>query len=111
MVGDKLHIDAIIGREIHLLRTQVTPSKVNDGSCLKFQYEIEEQLRDESGQLRVDANGQPVMGWVLHITFTGSKTLAEDMDGLELDEPVRAKVIKQQCKGNNRCFYRLVDPD
>lgn len=111
MTGDKLHIDDIIDKEIHLMRVQVTPSKLNDGNCLKFQYEIYEQLRDANRQPLVDETGAPVMGWVVHITFTGSKTLAEDMDGLDLSEPIRAKVVKQQCVGKNRCFYRLIDPE
>ncbi len=107
MVGDKYHINDILGREIHLLRYQLTPSKMNTGDCLKFQYEIYEQLRDERGLLATDTDGQPVMGWVKHITFTGSKTLAEDICDLDISEPVQCQVIKQKCAGENRFFYVL----
>lgn len=108
MVGDKLHIDKITGREIHLLRYELTPSKMNAGDCLKFQYEIMEQLRDDIGQLLTDENGQPVMGWVKHITFTGSKTLAEDMTDLDLSEPVQCQIVRQPCGDRkDRAFYKL----
>ena len=108
MVGDKLHIDKITGREIHLLRYELTPSKMNAGDCLKFQYEVMEQLRDDIGQLLTDENGQPVMGWVKHITFTGSKTLAEDMTDLDLSEPVQCQIVRQPCGDRkDRAFYKL----
>ncbi len=108
MVGDKLHIDKITGREIHLLRYELTPSKMNAGDCLKFQYEVMEQLRDDKGQLLTDENGQPVMGWVKHITFTGSKTLAEDMTDLDLSEPVQCQIVRQPCGDRkDRAFYKL----
>lgn len=108
MVGDKLHIDKITGREIHLLRYELTPSKMNAGDCLKFQYEVMEQLRDDKGLLLTDENGQPVMGWVKHITFTGSKTLAEDMTDLDLSEPVQCQIVRQPCGDRkDRAFYKL----
>ena len=108
MVGDKLHIDKITGREIHLLRYELTPSKMNAGDCLKFQYEVMEQLRDDIGQLLTDENGQPAMGWVKHITFTGSKTLAEDMTDLDLSEPVQCQIVRQPCGDRkDRAFYKL----
>lgn len=108
MVGDKLHIDKITGREIHLLRYELTPSKMNAGDCLKFQYEVMEQLRDDIGQLLTDENGQPVMGWVKHITFTGSKMLAEDMTDLDLSEPVQCQIVRQPCGDRkDRAFYKL----
>lgn len=108
MVGDKLHIDKVTGREIHLLRYELTPSKMNAGDCLKFQYEVMEQLRDDKGQLLTDENGQPVMGWVKHITFTGSKTLAEDMTDLDLSEPVQCQIVRQPCGDRkDRAFYKL----
>ena len=108
MVGDKLHIDKITGREIHLLRYELTPSKMNAGDCLKFQYEVMEQLRDDKGQLLTDENGQPVIGWVKHITFTGSKTLAEDMTDLDLSEPVQCQIVRQPCGDRkDRAFYKL----
>ena len=110
MVGDKLHIDNITGKELHLLRYEIAPSKMNDGNCLKFQYELREPLRDENGQPLVDANGQPVMGWVKHITFSGSKTLAEDMADLDLSEPVQCQIIRQPCSDRqDRAFYTLAE--
>lgn len=110
MVGDKLHIDKITGRELHLLRYELTPSKMNSGDCLKFQYELYEQLRDDKGQLLTDDNGQPAMGWVKHITFTGSKTLAEDMADLDLSEPVQCQIVRQPCGDRkDRAFYKLED--
>ena len=110
MVGDKLHIDKITGKELHLLRYEIAPSKMNDGNCLKFQYELREPLRDENGQPLVDANGQPIMGWVKHITFSGSKTLAEDMADLDLSEPVQCQIIRQQCSDRpDRAFYTLAE--
>ena len=110
MVGDKLHIDKITGREIHLLRYEIAPSKMNDGNCLKFQYELNEPLRDYNGQPLIDVNGQPVMGWVKHITFSGSKTLAEDMADLDLSEPVQCQIIRQPCSDRpDRAFYTLAE--
>lgn len=110
MVGDKLHIDNITGKELHLLRYEIAPSKMNDGNCLKFQYELREPLRDENGQPLIDANGQPVMCWVKHITFSGSKTLAEDMADLDLSEPVQCQIIRQQCSDRpDRAFYTLAE--
>ena len=110
MVGDKLHIDKITGKELHLLRYEIAPSKMNDGNCLKFQYELNEPLRDENGQPLIDANGQPIMGWVKHITFSGSKTLAEDMADLDLSEPVQCQIIRQPCSDRpDRAFYTLAE--
>lgn len=110
MVGDKLHIDKITGKELHLLRYEIAPSKMNDGNCLKFQYELSEPLRADNGQPLIDVNGQPVMGWVKHITFSGSKTLAEDMADLDLSEPVQCQIIRQPCSDRpDRAFYTLAE--
>lgn len=110
MVGDKLHIDKITGKELHLLRYEIAPSKMNDGNCLKFQYELYEPLRDENGQPLIDVNRQPIMGWVKHITFSGSKTLAEDMADLDLSEPVQCQIIRQPCSDRpDRAFYTLAE--
>lgn len=110
MVGDKLHIDKITGKELHLLRYEIAPSKMNDGNCLKFQYELYETLRDDNGQPLIDVNGQPIMGWVKHITFSGSKTLAEDMADLDLSEPVQCQIIRQPCSDRpDRAFYTLAE--
>ena len=78
---------------------------------LTIQYEIYEQLEDNSGKI-VDDDGNPVMGWVKHITFTGPKALMRQFDGVELTEPVAAKIIKQPIGSDGkRCFYSIVDPD
>ena len=52
------------------------------------------------------------MAWIKHITFTGSKALIRQLDGVELAEPVAAKIIKQPIgTDGKRCFYSIVDPD
>lgn len=110
LTGSKYHIDTILNREIHLTAYEIAQSKY-DGEMLTLQYEIYEPLTDEQGTV-VDDDGQPVYGWVKHITFTGSKALMRQLDGVELTEPVAAKIIKQPI-GNDgkRCFYSIVDPD
>lgn len=91
LTGSKYNIDTILNREIHITGFEVSKSKY-EGEMLTLQYEIREQLRDEQGQLLTE-NGEPVYGWVRHITFTGSRTLMEQLDGVELTEPVAAKII------------------
>ena len=110
LTGSKYHIDTILNREIHLTAYEIAQSKY-DGEMLTLQYEIYEPLADEQGTV-VDDDGQPIYGWVKHITFTGSKALMRQLDGVELTEPVAAKIIKQSI-GNDgkRCFYSIVDPD
>ncbi len=110
LTGSKYNIDTILNREIHITGFEVSKSKY-EGEMLALQYEIREQLRDEQGQLLTE-NGEPVYGWVRHITFTGSRTLMEQLDGVELTEPVAAKIIKQPIGDDRkRCFYTIVDPD
>ncbi len=109
LTGTKYHIDAILNREIHLTGYKVSPSKY-EGDALTLQYEILEQLT-EGGQPVIDDDGNPVSGWVEHITFTGSKALIRQLDGVEITEPLRAKIIKQQIDNGRRCFYKIVDPD
>lgn len=110
LTGGKYHIDTILNREIHLTGYDVSKSKY-DGEMLTIQYEIYEQLEDNSGKI-VDDDGNPVMGWVKHITFTGPKALMRQFDGVELTEPVAAKIIKQPIGSDGkRCFYSIVDPD
>ena len=110
LTGGKYHIDTILNREIHLTGYDISKSKY-DGEMLTIQYEIYEQLEDNSGKI-VDDDGNPVMGWVKHITFTGSKALMRQFDGVELTEPVAAKIIKQPIGSDGkRCFYSIVDPD
>lgn len=111
LTGTKYHIDAILNREIHLTGYKVAPSKYEaDGSALTLQYEIEEPLT-ENGKPVIDDEGQPVTGWVQHITFTGSKALVRQLEGVEITEPLRAKIIKQPIQDGRRCFYKIVDPD
>lgn len=114
LTGTKYHIDAILGREIHLTGYKLAPSKFNNDQSLTLQYEIEEQLTEAGadGQSRpvIDDDGNPVTGWVKHISFTGSQALIRQLEGVEITEPLRAKIIKQPID-RGRCFYKIVDPD
>ena len=110
LTGGKYHIDTILNREIHLTAFDISQSKY-DGDMLTLQYEIDEDLEDEQGKV-IDDDGNPVKGWVKHITFTGSKALMRQLDGVDLTEPVAAKIIKQPIGSDGRrCFYSIVDPD
>ena len=110
LTGGKYHIDTILNREIHLTGFDISQSKY-DGDMLTLQYEIYEDLEDEQGKV-IDDDGNPVKGWVKHITFTGSKALMRQLDGVDLTEPVAAKIIKQPIGSDGRrCFYSIVDPD
>lgn len=114
LTGTKYHIDAILNREIHLTGYKLAPSKFNNDQSLTLQYEIEEQLTETGadGQSRpvIDDDGNAVTGWVKHITFTGSQALIRQLEGVEITEPLRAKIIKQPID-RGRCFYKIVDPD
>ena len=110
LTGGKYHIDTILNREIHLTGFDISQSKY-DGDMLTLQYEIYEDLEDEQGKV-IDDDGNPVKGWVKHITFTGSKALMRQLDGVDITEPVAAKIIKQPIGSDGRrCFYSIVDPD
>lgn len=110
LTGGKYHIDTILNRETHITAFDVSQSKY-DGEMLTLQYEIYEQMEDEQGKV-IDDEGNPVMAWIKHITFTGSKALIRQLDGVELTEPVAAKIIKQPIgTDGKRCFYSIVDPD
>ena len=110
LTGGKYHIDTILNREIHLTGFDISQSKY-DCDMLTLQYEIYEDLEDEQGKV-IDDDGNPVKGWVKHITFTGSKALMRQLDGVDLTEPVAAKIIKQPIGSDGRrCFYSIVDPD
>lgn len=115
LTGTKYHIDTILNREIHLTGYKLAKSRFNDDQSLTLQYEIEEHLTETGpdGQPRpvIDDDGQPVTGWVEHITFTGSQALIRQLAGVEITEPLRAKLIKQPIADGKRCFYKLVDPD
>lgn len=110
LTGTKYHIDSILNREIHLTGYKLAPSKYNNDPSLTLQYEIEEPLTD-GGKPVIDDDGKPVSGWVEHITFTGSQALIRQLDGVEITEPLRAKIIKQPIADGKRCFYKIVDPD
>lgn len=111
LTGGKYHIDEILNREIHITAFDVSPSKYNDDQLLTLQYEIYEQMEDSQGKV-IDDEGNPVMAWVKHITFAGSKALIRQLDGVELSEPVAAKIVKQPIgTDGKRCFYSIVDPD
>ena len=114
LTGTKYHIDSILNREVHLTGYTVAPSKHNAEPCLTLQYEIEEPLMevmaDGTSRHVIDDQGNQVKGWVQHITFTGSQALIRQLDGVEITEPLRAKIIKQPIE-RNRCFYKIVDPD
>lgn len=111
LTGSKYHIDAILGKEIHLKGFDVTDSKYEkDKKCLTIQYDIEEQLRGPNGELLTNEDGTPKMGWVEHITFTGSEALIKQLDGVEFDEPCAARIIKQTIGDKGKCFFNIVDP-
>lgn len=114
LTGTKYHIDTILNREIHLTGYKLAPAKFNNDQSLTLQYEIEEQLTETGadGQSRpvIDDDGNAVTGWVKHITFTGSQALIRQLEGVEITEPLRAKIIKQPID-RGRCFYKIVDPD
>jgi hypothetical protein len=97
--GLKLHIDAILNRPIRLLAFELTDSKHNAEKCLTLQYEIEEAPPDGAQQ------------WVKHITFTGSKALIKQLEGVEQDDfPVETKIIKQSIGDGKKHFYKFIDP-
>jgi hypothetical protein len=97
--GLKLHIDTILNRSIRLLAFEVTPSKHNAEQCLTIQYEVEE-APPEGGD----------MAWVKHITFTGSKALINQLEGIDAsDLPVETKIIKQPIGDGRKCFYKFTD--
>lgn len=108
LTGSKLHIDTILNRELHVQAVDIKPSSRNDGNCLTIQYEIFEQLKNKDGELlwKDEAKTAPLMGWVQHITFTGSKKLEEDFTGVDFSEPVRCQIIRQPLE-KGHCFYTV----
>lgn len=67
-------------------------------------------MQDGTSRPVIDDEGNTVKGWVQHITFTGSLALIRQLEGVEITEPLRAKIIKQPIE-RTRCFYKIVDPD
>lgn len=108
LTGSKLHIDTILNRELHVQAVDIKPSSRNDGNCLTIQYEIFEQLKNKDGELlwKDEAKTAALMGWVQHITFTGSKKLEEDFTGVDFSEPVRCQIIRQPLE-KGHCFYTV----
>ena len=43
--------------------------------------------------------------------WLSSQALIRQLEGVEITEPLRAKLIKQPIGDGKRCFYKLVDPD
>ncbi|KAA6351212.1 hypothetical protein EZS27_001358 [termite gut metagenome] len=103
--GSKLHIDQILDKPLRLLAYEITDSKHNADKCLTVQYEIEENVKGEDGNVKTE--------WVKHITFTGSKALVSQLQDVESgDFPFCVKIIKQPIgEGGRKCFYKLIDPD
>jgi retron-type reverse transcriptase len=98
--GAKLHIDTILNHPIRLLAFELMDSKHNAEKCLTIQYEIEEAPL---------SGGE--MAWVKHITFTGSKALIKQLDGLGPDDfPVETKIIEQVIGDGRKHFYKFTDP-
>lgn len=114
LTGDKYHIDVILNRTIRLTAYRITPSKYK-GECLVVQYKIYEEVKDEKGDIIYDENGKPQRDWVEHVTFTGSETLANQLKGIDIIEPIEAKIVKQKTGGRDakveKYFYKLTDPD
>ena len=108
LTGSKLHIDTILNRELHVQAVDIKPSSRNDGNCLTIQYEIFEQLKNKDGELlwKDEAKTAALMGWVQHITFTGSRKLEEDFTGVDFSEPVRCQIIRQPLE-KGYCFYTV----
>jgi hypothetical protein len=97
--GAKLHIDTILNRPIRLLAFEITDSKHNAEKCLTLQYEVEEPPDTGTSE------------WVKHITFTGSKALIKQLEGIEqADFPVETKIIKQAIGDGRKHFYKFTDP-
>lgn len=95
-----------MGKEIHLQAVRVAPSRHNEGNCLTLQYEIFEQLCGESGELLIGDYGSPLCGWVQHITFTVSSNIQKELDGVDMREAIRCRIVKQPCE-RGRCFYTI----
>jgi retron-type reverse transcriptase len=94
--GSKVHLEQILNRPVRVLAFDISNSKHNAEKCLTLQYEIEEG----------DDNK-----WAKHITFTGSKNLIKQIEGIGPEDfPFEAKIIKQPLDDGRRCFYKFIDP-
>jgi hypothetical protein len=94
--GSKVHLEQILNRPVRVLAFDISNSKHNSEKCLTLQYEIEEG-EDKK--------------WAKHITFTGSKNLIKQIEGIGPEDfPFEAKIIKQPLDDGRRCFYKFIDP-
>lgn len=104
--GSKLHIDEVINRNIRLTDYEVGKSKHNSDPCLTLQYEVEEKVAPPQDAPQEVAT----VKWVKHISFTGSKNLIRQLEGIPKEElPIEAKIVKQPMEGG-RFFYKFTDP-
>ena len=110
LTGSKYHIDVVVGKTIRLTAYRLSVSKYK-GECLMIQYQIYEEVKDEKGNSISDENGQPKFDWVEHVSFTGSETLANQLKGIDITEPIAAKIVKQPIGDKGKYFYKLTDPD
>ena len=109
--GGKLHLDEVINRRIRLMDYEVGKSKHNSDPCLTLQYEVEERVPAPDGAPAAENTPKTVyLKWVKHISFTGSKNLIKQLEGIPKEElPVEAMIIKQPLEGG-RFFYKFTDP-
>ncbi|MBC8620766.1 RNA-dependent DNA polymerase [Parabacteroides faecis] len=101
--GEKLHIEAIVGKVIQLTAYDISNSKYR-GELLTIQYILKEDIQLPDGT--VAKAGEK------HISFTGSEALAKVFKETELEDyPCEAKIIKQNFGDRGNSFYTVVDPD
>lgn len=101
--GEKLHIEAIVGKVIQLTAYDISNSKYR-GELLTIQYILKEDIQLSDGT--VAKAGEK------HISFTGSEALAKVFKETELEDyPCEAKIIKQNFGDRGNSFYTVVDPD
>lgn len=104
LLGEKLHLDAILNKVIQLTAYEVSKSKYR-GDCLTIQYILMEDVE-------LPNNGGIAKAGEKHISFTGSEALMELLkDTTQEDYPCLGKIIKQPTKDGGNCFYTIVDPD
>lgn len=70
--GEKKRLSDIVNEEIVVTGYNITPSKKNDGKCLKLQYKLTDEL---------------------HVTFTGSSVLINQIEKYKDEIPFVA-IIK-----------------
>ena len=101
--GEKLHIEAIVGKVIQLTAYDISNSKYR-GELLTIQYILKEDIQLPDGTIAKAGEK--------HISFTGSEALAKVFKETELEDyPCEAKIIKQNFGDRGNSFYTVVDPD